>query len=291
MPAKISQSVREEQLKSLPGKLFVHWVEGYQNAHSKAVMLCSNGHEWAAAVDNLIRGKGCPHCAKVYRYSEEERKAQLGALTGVSFVRWDGKYVNAHSKAIVRCEHGHEWSASLNNLIAKKSGCPTCSSTSLRSSEESEALLNALRGMVFVRWDKAYKNANSKAVMRCELGHEWAARLNHLLNSGTGCPSCAPYSFNPDVPATLYALRSECGQHVKIGITGHLDQRLAQLKRATPFEFSAVALVKGEGHNIRDLEATFHRNFRSSGFTGFDGATEWLKFDPNIPALMKILGA
>lgn len=283
----------ERRLRSAKCADFIRWSDVYKNRSSLAVMRCHRGHEWSTKVSNLLRGHSCPRCAHDNMRSDSHSlEKRLNDIEGMRFVKWsDGRYVNLHSKALMRCYKNHTWSASARNLIDKKSGCPMCSSTSLRPSGESEALLNALQGMMFVRWGGVYKNANSKAVMRCELGHEWAARLNNLLNSGNGCPHCAQYGFNLEAPATLYTLRSECGQHVKVGVTGHLEQRLAQLKRATPFEFSTVALVHGAGHEIRDLEKMFHANFESSGFTGFDGATEWLKFDPNIPALMKILGA
>ncbi|MGI4260836.1 zinc-ribbon domain-containing protein, partial [Klebsiella pneumoniae] len=152
MPARIPQSVREEQLNTLPGKRFVRWADGwYKNIFSKAVMKCRNdGHEWPASVGDLINaGNGCPKCADKYVYSAQEREEQLNALAGKRFIQWDGEY----------------------------------------------------------------RNKDSKAVMRCDTGHEWVASISSLLNRGSGCPACAKHGFNPDSPATLYALRSRCGRH------------------------------------------------------------------------------
>ncbi|MGI4260903.1 GIY-YIG nuclease family protein, partial [Klebsiella pneumoniae] len=78
---------------------------------------------------------------------------------------------------------------------------------------------------------------------------------------------------------------------IKIGITGNAERRFRELSRETPFEFSTVAQLDGNGNDILDLEKVFHQNFESSGFSGFDGATEWLKFNPDILAIMRILGA
>lgn len=293
MTAKIPRSVRESQLNALPGKRFVRWVDGeYRNAYSKAVMQCEHGHEWSSSVDSMInQNTGCPACSGKYRYSPEERIEQLNALPGFRFVMWHDCYKNRKSRAVMACENMHEWTASVNNLLYGIKGCPHCAGNAARSAEESEKALNALPGRRFVRWKEGYKNAHSKATMECSLGHRWSASIDSMLNAGRSCPTCAKPGFNPDYPATLYALRSECGQHVKIGITGNLDQRMTQLKRSTPFEFAVIGTVEGRGHDIRDLENMFHGEFQSSELTSFDGATEWLTFNPQILSLLRLLGA
>lgn len=291
---RYSPEERIEQLSKLPGKRFVHWVDGeYRNAYSKAVMLCSEGHEWSASVVSLLNQKtGCPTCGGNYRYSKEERVEQLNSLEGFRFVRWLDGYQNSASKAVVRCDKGHEWAASCDKLINNRSGCPHCAGQYRYSPEERIEQLNSLPAKCFVRWvDGEYKDARSKAVMRCSASHQWAARVDDLVNKGNGCPHCAKSGFNPEAPAVLYALRSECGRHVKIGITGHLNRRLAKLKRVTPFEFAIIATVEGKGRDIRDLEKMFHGEFSSSELTSFDGATEWLTFNPQILSLLRILGA
>jgi len=36
------------------------------------------------------------------------------------------------------------------------------------------------------------------------------------------------------------------------------------------------------GEKISNLERMFHKKYESAGFSGFDGATEWLKFSPEL---------
>ena len=36
-----------------------------------------------------------------------------------------------------------------------------------------------------------YINSNTKMLWRCEEGHEWQSRLNHVKNSNSWCPYCA----------------------------------------------------------------------------------------------------
>lgn len=295
MPARMDQSVREEQLDSLPGKRFVRWLDGtYVNNNSKAVMGCEFSHEWASRVGHLLRGSGCPKCSEKYRYSALEREAQIDNVTDVAFVSWvDGQYRNAKSKAIVRCSiDGTEWAVAVDSLLNAGNGCPKCAKRYLYSQSERESQLDALPEMSFVRWGlRGYLNAHSKAVMRCPAGHEWEASVNNLLSHGKGCPSCNIGGFNPNMAATLYALRSECGGAIKVGISNDVEFRIKTLRRRTPFPFETVAKLHCDGRTAWQLERMFHFEFENSGFSGFDGSTEWLKFNPTILSLLRILGA
>lgn len=293
---KYSSKERETQLNMLPRRTFLRWVGDYKNGDSKATMRCDiDGCEWSATVDSMLNGgRGCPMCAGKYRYSSAEREAQLNSLTGYMFVRWlGGGYTTTNkSKAVMRCDHGHEWAASVSNLINVRSGCPKCSGTYVYSAKEREDQLNARTNLHFVRWVDGYKDSESKALMACDEGHEWCASVNNMINNGSGCPACAKTGYDPTKPGAIYALLHENGCHIKVGISNVYKQRLSQLRNATPFRFEVIHMHQSEdGHVIAALEKTFHQNFEKSGFTGFDGATEWLKFNPDILTIMRILGA
>lgn len=289
---RYSAEDRECHLNSLPGLRFVRWVDEWRGNFSKAVMMCEKGHEWSASVNNLLNhSRGCPKCAGRYSYSPFEREKQLNVLPGLKFVRWLNRNKDSRSKATMRCEMGHEWSATVDCLINSGTGCPKCAGNYKYSAADRVRQLDALPGKSFVCWVSGYRNKNSKALMRCDNGHEWQAAVDYLVNEGTGCPSCAKSGYDKSKPGTMYAIMNVDGGHIKIGISNNYERRLAELRSATPFEFSTVALVHGAGHEIRDLEKMFHAEFESSGFIGFDGATEWLKFDTGILSLLRVLGA
>lgn len=281
MPARISEDIRIKQLNSFDGRTFVRWDCEYRNSLSKAVMRCSEGHEWSARVDNLVQGSGCPKCAGLYHYSASERIDQLNALDGVRFIRWDGEYLNAHSKAVMCCSEGHEWSSSISDL-SQGSRCPKCSGVYRYSASERVTQLNAIEGCNFVRWDDGYRNQHSKAVMCCSEGHEWSASVNSLTR-GHGCPHCSEHGYNPSKIGTLYALRSECGTMVKIGISNNYKTRHKQLEIATPFNWNIVELLHGDGALIRNLEVNFHNMTEQVRFDEpFHGYTEWRIWKPEI---------
>lgn len=294
MVAKIQAHIREQQINSLPNISFVRWLKGYANAKSKAVCICRrDGFEWSASVDDLVNGgKGCPQCAGVRRWTEIERIEQINRVPNISFVRWDSVYKNAHSKAICRCDaDGFQWRSSVTSLLDQRTGCPQCSGKRRWTSEERIAQINALPNITFLRWENGGPHTSgSKAVCQCwDCGHEWAAKVTHLVDSGSGCPKCAESGFNRSKPATLYILRSECGSMVKIGISNNHKQRHAQLRRRTPFDWNCVELLHSDdGSLIAELEKELHSWTEPVEFSEpFDGYTEWRKWDDRLPMWIK----
>lgn len=284
MAKKLSKEQWEQRIREAgAGRYeFVRWaVNGEFGAHKKCVVRCiSDSFEWSPVVYDLVNeSRGCPNCAGKRIWTAEERINQINNLSGVEFISWFGSYKNKESKAFVRCSlDGFEWQASVGSLINTGSGCPKCSKNMRYAPEERERQINKLVGIEFVRWRSGgYKNIHSKAVVRCSsLRHEWSATVGSLLNTGSGCPQCAKYGFKLDKKGHLYALRSECGMYLKVGISNKPSRRHTELARATPFTFNLVEQFSGDGVKISELEKHFHSKYEIAGFTGFDGATEWL---------------
>lgn len=285
MAKRTPAHVREQQIDNLPNITFVRWDGEYRGNRTKAVCRCTiDEFEWSASVYSLVNnGTGCPNCAGNRHQTANERIEQINTLPDITFVRWDGKYRNKYSKAVCRCDNdGHEWSASVDNLI-HGSSCPECAGQRRWTANERNEQINALSNITFVRWESEYRNKYSKAVCRCDKGHEWSASVASLVNNGTGCPNCAVSGYNPSKPGTLYALRSECGTMVKIGISNDYTNRLTALKRITPFGWLCTELLHGDGALIAGLEKAFHSMTESAISDGqFDGYTEWRKWTPEL---------
>lgn len=294
MTARIPAHLRELQINSISGIKFIKWDGEYRNARSKAIVVCEHNHEWSVKVDHLSRGlSGCPVCAArkrsiSNRTPESERINQINGIDGIYFVRWESEYANSSSRAIVRClVDGLEWAARVSKITRGESGCRECIRERRFGTRIPEhdriSQINSIPNITFLRWADCYIGSKSKAYYRCnKCSHQWKAGIMNLIGHGTGCPSCARYGYNKGKAGFLYFLRSECGEHVKVGITNNTEQRYRQLKKATPFCFYVVEVIHGDGSVIYDLENYFHGKYQSSGFTGFDGATEWLVFDDGI---------
>ena len=127
----------------------------------------------------------------VAKVSEQEYIERINAKPNIIFVRWDGEYKSSKTKAVCRCEiDGYEWSATLSNIIPS-GGCPQCVGKRKWTASERIEHINALPNIRFVRWDDEFKGNKSKAVCRCDIdGCEWSSMVDHLINSGSGCPRC-----------------------------------------------------------------------------------------------------
>lgn len=221
------------------------------------------------------------------KLSKEElaRRVNESGYGRYKFVRWyvDGEY-GTLKKCVVRCvKDGFEWAASVSHLVNNSRGCPQCSGKRRWTADERVSHINSLENIEFVSWISSYKNQYSKANVRCAVdGFEWSATVNNLVNACRGCPSCAGYGFQIGKIGYLYALRSECGRYVKIGISNKPSQRHRQLELSTPFKFNLVEQIAGDGAKIAELEKHFHNKYERAGFTGFDGCTEWLMCTPQL---------
>lgn len=217
------------------------------------------------------------------------REQQINELPNIRFVRWDGPYRGAPSKAVCRCEvDGFEWSARVNDLCNKDSGCPSCAGQRRWTSEERISQINAIPNIAFVRWAGPYKNHKSKAVFRCEIdGLEWSTSIHSLLNTSRGCPSCAKSGYDRTKDGTLYFLRSECGTMVKIGVSNNYVQRHRTLKHRTPFGWACMELIHGSGSLIARLEKELHNKTETVQFAEkFDGHTEWRRWTERTQSLI-----
>jgi len=265
-------------------KRLVMFCGEYIGTKTNVIMRCDCGCEWRSIINAILRGVGCPSCSGHYRYSGAEREKQINSIKNIEFIRWVTEYENTRSRAVVKCLiDGHEWNASVDRLVNGRTGCPRCAGKYIYTESEAICAINSLENINFVDWEVDYRDCNSRAVVNCNKGHEWVARVGALINKKTGCPCCAVHGFNPSKYGTLYMLRSECGMFVKVGISNNHKRRIRELIKETPFNFEAIELYNSEdGKDIAHLEKEFHRRYESAGFVGFDGATEWLKYSPEL---------
>lgn len=285
MARKIEEPEYVAKLKALPFD-FIRWDGDFKRGTSKAIMMCSCGKEWSSRAVDLIKGHGCPACAKAKRAASlkktEEDYLKRTELSGFTFVSWVGGFLGWRSRMKVSCSYGHEWECAIGNLL-NGHGCPQCARTSKMDTEEDCIRKIESAGAEFVRWANGYDGCKSKAVVRCEKGHEWTAVAINL-SRGYGCHRCAPRGFDTTKRGTLYLLRSEEGDVCKVGISNDYVSRLSVLKRRTPFQWNCIALLHSDdGVRILELEQRIHSSTKQASFNDkFDGYTEWREWDPKI---------
>lgn len=297
MAKKLSKEQWEQRIRDTGAGRYelVRWeVDGEFGAKKYCIVRClSDGFEWRVAPHNFINnGSGCPQCAGQRKWTGEERIEQINRIDSIEFVCWVDSYKNSNSKANVKCKvDGFEWSSEVGSLVHGGHGCPKCANVRRWTADERIEQINEIKNIEFISWVGVYKNHSSKANVRCTIDNfEWSPRVNDLVNQGSGCPRCAKYCYDKSKTGYLYALRSECGIYVKVGISNKPKTRILHLEKRTPFNFSHIEQVSGGGAEISELEKHFHSKYERAGFTGFSGATEWLVCKPELLEELRDLG-
>jgi predicted GIY-YIG superfamily endonuclease len=99
-----------------------------------------------------------------------------------------GDYTGARHRSTLRCEKGHEWVATVDNVIkVGGTGCPHCSGRAQLTLQEIAARLSG-RGLKMLG-----DNPRSalKSTFSCSHGHQWIARVSSVIQ-GDDCPQCKP---------------------------------------------------------------------------------------------------
>jgi len=216
------------------------------------------------------------------------------------FVGFVEPYRNSRNKIKIECPKHGVWSVSIRHVCSTDCGCPVCGrdSCSIKKSQNQDIILSKIlnkcdeRGYIFQGFVNEYRNRKSKINVECQAHGVYVTNINNFIDSDKGCPGCSANGFNKNKEGFLYALRSECGQHVKIGITNNPQMILKTLRARTPFDFHPIEIIKFQnGKNALMWESIFHNTFCSSGLRGFDGCTEWLKWSTQISEWLRFIAS
>ena len=192
--------------------------------HRKAWWKCLKDpkHEWDASIASRVTGVGCPFCAGkkpsdtnslALLYPEIAKEWHLiknGSLTPDQVTVGSGKQV----WWVCSNSLDHEWRASIDNRVSKRSGCPFCAG---RSPSVSNSLAS-LYPEIAKQWhptkngtltpDQVVAGSHKKAWWKCHNGsdHQWDASIETRV-SGVGCPFCA--GRKPSITNSLASLYPE----------------------------------------------------------------------------------
>jgi hypothetical protein len=89
---------------------------------------CIRGHTFVSAVNNRVRGQGCPYCSNRRVLVGFNDLATLNPELASEADGWDPSTIvtnHARSKKW-KCKEGHTWQVSPNSRFASNSGCPSC---------------------------------------------------------------------------------------------------------------------------------------------------------------------
>lgn len=303
MTARIPQEVREQQIAELcEGTIysFVGWKDEYLRNTSNIVCNCSVHGDWICRLADFINGSRCRKCANE-KFSLERRHSvkvwenrieNKIKCRNYSLISMGKNFKGSKSKVELSCCLHGSFSASADNIVNDQYGCPKCAKCYRFTAEESkERIIEKIggRGYSFVNFVNGH-TLDDKVILKCVDHGEWSVLIKNFMHSDTDCPGCAKGSFNRNKPGYMYLLLSEDGKFAKVGITGKVKERFRELRVRTPFRFTPVDIVKfNKGVDAVTFEKMMHNEFESANLKGFQGCTEWLKWNPKIPLWFRFL--
>lgn len=268
------------------------------NGHRVAVLKCSicskDKQLWPAGsirskIPHLNTGRrpcGCSISPKWSASQQALRASRALAEDGYFFIAWENEFKGKESKLIAHCPKHGSFNVAMGHLMTSGTRCQSCGNLRKLFSEPeimerlSESILG--RNWSFSRFVGSFNGYASRAIMECSQHGEWEASIDTIYRHRCGCPSCAANGFQNCKRSVVYALRSDCGAYIKVGISGQPKKRFLKLSRSTPFDFVVVRIIRCAGNKAIAIESRIHATFETAGFKGWDGATEWLKYDPSI---------
>jgi len=158
-------------------------TDKYMGTKTPLTWECSKKHQWSAAPISIKHGSWCPVCAnnlpKTIIDAQKVASSRNGECLSLD-------YKNNRTKLKWKCNKGHTWDATFDNIVTRMSWCPICSGTHKLSIKEMD-LIAQNRGGKCV--STSYINNSSKLRWECSKGHEWEATPAHVKR-GTWCPQC-----------------------------------------------------------------------------------------------------
>ena len=230
---------------------------------------------------------GCRQC-----FFDSVRGTKEGFIAKARLVHGDRydyskfEYVNAQTKSIIICpKHGEFTHTPASHL--DKCGCPTC--RRIRQRIPLSQFVEKAKSIHNNKYDYSkavYSGSNEYLKIICpEHGVFEKTPDNHCHKTRPqGCPKCVEYFGYRDIlPGYLYLFLSDDSKFIKIGISNNPKKRIKKLKKSTPFDFNVLEIVKfNDGSEARKWERMFHKMYQSAELSGFDGCTEWFKYDKAV---------
>ena len=269
-----------------------------RGTHAVFTWRCQLGHQWQAAVNTRVSGRGCPYCSNTKVLAGfNDLKTKFPELASEA-KDWDPSTVLSQSNKSMRweCSFGHAWDARIQSRFLGR-GCPYCSGSKVLQGFNDLATTHPQLAKELTNGDPRTitKGSGRKFSWRCDVGHSWKATV-HDRTSGYGCPSCSIGGFDPNKDGFLYFLEHEEWNMLQIGITNDSQSRLASHSRLgwKPLELRGPM----DGHLAQQWETAILRMLKANGadlanssIAGkFDGYSEaWSKATVMVKSIKELM--
>lgn len=274
---RLTQEEYLSKAREVHGDKYDYSKTQYTRWNKHVTITCPTHGDFEQKAFKHTSGKGCHPCGMMQQrdtFEDFVRKAR--ATHGDYFSYPDQEYSNNKQHVTIVCpNHGPFRQKVSNHLNGYK--CIKCSYRS--NTEEFVAKAVKLHGDKYDYSKVDYATIYDKVEISCRTHGAFMQAPNAHL-SGSGCPSCSKSGYDSNKIGFVYVLLSECGKHVKYGLSNKPGDRIRGLRYKTPFDFSVLSVLEFEdGRTAALVEKYVHATSVSSGFTEFDGFTEWFRYN------------
>lgn len=271
--------------KEKHGDRYDYSFSAYESSESKIRIDCREHGPFFQIPRSHCGGAGCSKCGGTHRPTNEEFMERLKGVHGDRYDYRLTSYGRNHEKVSAECLLHGEFEIIASDFL-NGYGCQYCSGKKYNTisfvarARETHGDTYDYSKTEFVRMDK-------KITVTCMDHGDFVQEANSHAR-GAGCPSCANYGYKRTEPAYLYCLKSDDDAFLKVGITADIKTRMVKLANSTPFPFTLDRKIFMDGGLAHDKEMEIHSRFMSAGLSGFDGCTEWLRYDDDIVSIFEL---
>lgn len=297
MSRKVSQLDFINRCVAKHGDRYDYSKTVYVGIHEPITVTCRIHGDFSQTANSHARGGGCYHCGRAKtinsrKISTAEFIRRAKRIYGETYDYSGVKYLSAKEPVKLRCSlHGSFEVTPDAHTGSKRVGCVKCSR---RKYSESKTLTTsefisrcyAVHGTTYDYSETKYTASREKVQIKCKKHGIFSQNANKHL-SGQGCPHCVTLGYKTNIPGFVYILCSEDSSMLKIGLSNDTSRRIKELRVGTPFSFDVLEIYEFSGREAPNVEKALHSSLINAGLSGFDGASEWFKFDGNFLAIVR----
>lgn len=282
MGRRLTKEEFVDKAMSVHGDRYDYSMTNYKNSRIPVQIGCPYHGVFTQSVAAHHDGKGCSKCSGLYQPNTVEFVEKIKRVHGEKYDYSRINYTNSKAKIVVICRSHGEFSMSAASFLSGL-GCQYCSGKKINTASFIEKA-KSTHGDFYCYKNTQCSSVAEKVRIFCpDHGEFLQGAASHLR--GNKCPSCAKYGFKRTEPAYLYCLKSDDGALLKVGITADMKTRMYHLSLSTPFIFSLVGATRMSGYDAHRKEKEIHARHMSAELSGFQGCTEWMRYDDEIADL------
>jgi len=138
---KLTNETFIEKAKQKWGDRYTYEKVEYVKNKMPVIITCQEHGDFQVTPNHFLSGRGCPKCAKNYKYSTEEFIEKVKDKYGDRYLYDKIDYISTHKDILIGCKKHGYFPVSPSNFL-KGEGCPTCSQSKLENEVEKALIDN-----------------------------------------------------------------------------------------------------------------------------------------------------